>query len=65
MNKHTFLQRLEKALRHIPKEDREDAISYYTEYFEEMGADVEFSALDATSPLVYNSLPPDPNNPIY
>lgn len=39
MNKHTFLQRLEKALRHIPKEDREDAISYYTEYFEEMGAD--------------------------
>ena len=39
MNKHTFLQRLEKALRHIPKDDREDAISYYTEYFEEMGAD--------------------------
>lgn len=39
MNKHIFLQRLEKALRHIPKEDREDAISYYTEYFEEMGAD--------------------------
>ena len=39
MNKYTFLQRLEKALRHIPKEDREDAISYYTEYFEEMGAD--------------------------
>lgn len=39
MNKHIFLQRLEKALRHIPKDDREDAISYYTEYFEEMGAD--------------------------
>lgn len=39
MNKHIFIQRLEKALRHIPKEDREDAISYYTEYFEEMGAD--------------------------
>ena len=39
MNKHTFLQRLEKALRHIPKDDREDAIAYYTEYFEEMGAD--------------------------
>lgn len=39
MNKHTFLQRLENALRYIPKEDREDAISYYREYFEEMGAD--------------------------
>lgn len=39
MNKHTFLQRLERALRHIPKDDREDAIAYYTEYFEEMGAD--------------------------
>lgn len=39
MNKNIFLQRLEKALRHIPKDDREDAIAYYTEYFEEMGAD--------------------------
>lgn len=39
MNKYVFLQRLEKALWHIPKSDREDAIAYYREYFEEMGAD--------------------------
>lgn len=39
MNKETFLKQLERELRHIPEEDRQDAISYYREYFEEMGAD--------------------------
>ena len=37
MNKHTFLKQLNKALKPLPKEDREDAILYYKEYFEEMG----------------------------
>lgn len=39
MNKSEFIQDLKRRLRHLPKEDREDAIAYYTEYFEEMGAD--------------------------
>lgn len=45
MNKQTFLKQLERELKHIPAEDREDAIAYYKEYFEEMGADDE---LDVT-----------------
>jgi len=39
MNKEDFIRKLEQNLKHIPKEDREDAIQYYTEYFEEMDAD--------------------------
>lgn len=48
MNKQTFLKQLERELKHIPAEDREDAIAYYREYFEEMGADDE---LDVTVEL--------------
>lgn len=41
MNKQTFLKCLERKLKSIPREDREDALNYYREYFEEMGADEE------------------------
>lgn len=41
MNKTAYIERLRKCLKHLPKEDIEDAISYYTEYFEEMDADEE------------------------
>lgn len=37
MNQKTFLNKLKRELRHIPGEDREDAVSYYKEYFQEMG----------------------------
>ena len=36
MTKSEFLKELEKKLRHIPKEDREDALRYYDEYIDEM-----------------------------
>ncbi|MCR5846886.1 MAG: DUF1700 domain-containing protein [Lachnospiraceae bacterium] len=39
MNKSEFLKALTKQLKYLPKEDREDAISYYTEYFEDSGID--------------------------
>ena len=39
MNKTDFLKALTKQLKYLPKEDREDAISYYTEYFEDSGID--------------------------
>lgn len=42
MNKNEFMKKLEHSLKHIPKEDREDALTYYREYFEEMGADDNF-----------------------
>lgn len=48
MNRETFLKQLERELRHIPAEDREDAISYYREYFEEMGVD---EGLDVTQKM--------------
>lgn len=36
MNKKKFLEVLKRKLRHLPKEDREDAIAYYEEYLAEM-----------------------------
>ena len=36
MNKKKFLEVLEQQLRHLPKEDREDALAYYEEYLAEM-----------------------------
>lgn len=36
MTKSEFLKELEKKLKHVPKEDREDALRYYSEYIDEM-----------------------------
>lgn len=41
MNKKAFMEELRHLLKHLPKDDREDALNYYYEYFEEMGADEE------------------------
>lgn len=37
MNKKKFLEELSRQLKHLPEEDRLDAIAYYEEYLEEMG----------------------------
>ena len=37
MNKEAFLKELEKRLRYIPAEDRQDAIEYYEGYIADMG----------------------------
>lgn len=39
MNKTEYLKQLNTCLKHLPKEDREDALHYYEEYFEDMGID--------------------------
>jgi uncharacterized membrane protein len=39
MTKKEYLNELNKALKRLPKEERENAISYYREYFEEAGDD--------------------------
>ncbi len=39
MNKAEFLNELDKRLKYIPREDREDAIEYYTELMSDMGFD--------------------------
>jgi uncharacterized membrane protein len=41
MNKKVFMAELKRCLKHLPKEDREDALAYYEEYLEEMGVDEE------------------------
>ncbi|MBR6451953.1 MAG: DUF1700 domain-containing protein [Lachnospiraceae bacterium] len=39
MNKSAYIKELEKRLKYIPKEDREDAVAYYTELMDDMGLD--------------------------
>jgi uncharacterized membrane protein len=39
MNKKAFMEELKRRLKHLPKDDREDALNYYAEYLEEMGVD--------------------------
>lgn len=39
MNKTAYIKELNKRLRYIPKEDREDAVAYYTELMADMGFD--------------------------
>ncbi len=48
MNKNDFITTLKRHLKHLPKEDFDDAIAYYTEYLEEMGVDAQS---DVTSKL--------------
>ncbi len=48
MNKTEFLKALEKQLRHLPQEDREDALRYYDEMISDMGLD---NAADVTARL--------------
>lgn len=37
MNKVEFINKLNKKLKYLPNEDREDAVAYYREYLEDMG----------------------------
>lgn len=39
MNKAEYIKELDKRLKYIPKEDRQDAIEYYTELMSDMGVD--------------------------
>ena len=39
MNKEGFIKELDMRLKYIPREDREDAIEYYTELISDMGLD--------------------------
>ncbi|MBQ4058996.1 MAG: DUF1700 domain-containing protein [Lachnospiraceae bacterium] len=36
MNKKAFMEELKRRLKHLPKDDREDAITYYEEYLADM-----------------------------
>lgn len=45
MNKEFFLQELERMLSDVPEEEREAALSYYRDYFDEAGAENEQEVL--------------------
>lgn len=47
MSKEYFLQRLEYLLSDVPQEEREAALSYYRDYFEEAGAEKEQEVLNS------------------
>lgn len=41
MNKTEYMRQLEQELRHLPKREREEALRYYREYFEDAGPEKE------------------------
>lgn len=46
MNKEEFLQQFQKNLIHVSDAEREDAVRYYMEYFEEAGAENEQKVIE-------------------
>lgn len=45
MNRQEFMNRLEYLLRGIPASEREDALAYYNDYFDEAGAENEYQVI--------------------
>ena len=41
MTKDQFLSELERKLKHLPADERADAVEFYREYFEEAGVENE------------------------
>ena len=48
MNKKAFMEELKRRLKHLPKEDREDAITYYEEYLADMEVDESEDVIQKT-----------------
>ena len=46
MNREQYMERLRHRLKRLPKEDYERAVAYFTEYFEEAGAEREAQAIE-------------------
>lgn len=47
MNRQEYIRQLEAALARIDKEERESALEYYNEYFDEAGEDQEQAVIDS------------------
>ena len=45
MNRQEFMERLEYLLRGIPASEREDALAYYNDYFDEAGVENEYQVI--------------------
>ena len=46
MDKKTYMAELERELRRLPKADRDEALLYYAEYFDDAGPEHEAEALE-------------------
>lgn len=46
MNRAEYMDRLQRRLKRLPKEDYDRAIAYFTEYFEEAGPELEAQAIE-------------------
>ena len=46
MNKETYLQELRKALKVLPQQDRDEAVEFYEEYFDEAGIENEAKVIE-------------------
>ena len=49
MNKETYLQELRKGLKILPQFDRDEAIEFYEEYFDEAGVENDTILVDIVS----------------
>lgn len=66
MNREEYLNQLKKHLRKLPKSDYENAMEYFTEYFEEVGEQQAMEELgtpeEAAADIVNNLLNQNPKN---
>lgn len=46
MNRETYMERLRRRLKRLPREDYDRAVAYFTEYFEEAGPEREAQAIE-------------------
>ena len=52
MNKITFMSELSRKLRRLPKEDYDDAMKYYEEYFLDAGINDEQDVDEVTNQII-------------
>ena len=45
MNRNEYMKELEQALKRLPKAEREEALSYYNEYFDDAGPEREAESM--------------------
>ena len=46
MNRNEYMKELEQALKRLPKAEREEALSYYNEYFDDAGPEREAEVME-------------------
>ena len=58
LTKEEYLAQLKKYLKRLPKEDYNNAMDYFTEYFEDVGPEGEAALIQELGCLLYTSPSP-------